>query len=65
MSNADRYIPICAGTMPSEVFVTFEYHTSEKARGKPEFMRERLDYDYKFRANEIVNCYPLMFRLVL
>ncbi len=62
--NIDRYIPICAGTRPSAVFLESEYRklTSEAARKKPELFREKLDFEEDFRANRADNCYPLMFR---
>jgi len=62
--NVDCYVPICAGTRPSDVFVSSEYRklTSEKARSNPDLLREKLDFDEAFMANKTVDCYPLMFR---
>ncbi len=62
--NIDRYVPICAGTRPSAVFVSSEYRklTAETARNKPDLLREKLDFEEEFRAKEAGNCYPLMFR---
>lgn len=62
--NVDRYIPICAGTRPSAVFISSEYRklTSEKVRKKPDFLQEKLDFDKEFMSKKTVNCYPLMFR---
>ncbi len=65
--NVDCYIPICAGTRPSAVFVSSEYRklTSEAARAKPDLLQEKLDFDEQFMANKTKNCYPLMFRFDL
>lgn len=60
----NRYVPMCAGTKPSAVFVLSHYRklVAEKALEHPEVLEELLDFDKEFRANKAKDCYPLLFR---
>lgn len=65
--NVDRYLPICAGTKPSAVFVESEYRklTAPAARNKPQLLASLLDFEAYFKNNTKSDCYPLMFRFDL
>ncbi len=59
-----RYIPICAGTRPEEVFLSSHYRklTAESARAKPLTLKNTLNFEQEFQLNLKNDCFPLLFR---
>ncbi len=60
----DRYIPICAGTRPEEVFISSHYRklVGEKARENPEVLKNVLNFEKEFKSNPKQDCFPLLFQ---
>ncbi len=63
-TGINLYVPMCAGTKPSAVFVSSHYRklTAAKALQHSELLEELLDFHKEFSANKTKDCYPLLFR---
>ena len=55
---------MCAGTRPEAVFLKSHYRklTAASALANPELLRDRLNFESEFLANETPDCRPLLFR---
>ena len=62
--TVDRYVPIFAGAALGEMFVSSVYRkmTAEPARRRPDYLRERLDFEAEFSAVGTDECSPLLAR---
>ncbi len=60
----DRYIPICAGTRPEEVFISSHYRklVGKKARENPEVLKNVLNFEKEFKSNPKQDCFPMLFQ---
>jgi len=61
--GVDKYIPICAGTRPEEVFISSQYRklAGKIARENPELLKDVLNFEEEFKSNPKQDCYPMLF----
>ncbi|PCR88972.1 hypothetical protein [Natrinema ejinorense] len=62
--SVDRYVPIFAGAALGDLFVSSSYRklAAESARGRPDRLREILDFEDSFRTVDAADCDPLLAR---
>lgn len=62
--SVDRYVPIFAGAALGDLFVSSIYRklAAESARGRPEQLREILNFENAFRTVDAADCDPLLAR---
>jgi len=60
----DRYVPICAGTRPEEVFISSHYRklVEKRARENRERLKDVLNFEDEFKSNKNPDCYPMLFK---
>ena len=63
-NSMDSYIPVLGGAALDQLFLSSAYRkmTARKARNKPEYLREKLNFEKDFAQVESDNCYPLLGR---